>query len=1089
MSHEESDPTRPNDASSGRSPSPGQLSPEGLRQWAEAVLQRQPEEVRETPGEDIQDLIQKLHVHQVELEMQNEELRRTQWELERSRDRYADLYDFAPVAYLTVSETGMIMEANLTAAATLGVGRGQLIGQPLSRFVHERDQDAYYLHRRRLFEDREPQVWEMAMAREDGSPFWARVEARAREDSQGRTVCRASLSDITERRRTEEALRQSEEKHRRLFETMALGVVYQAADGRIISVNPAAERILGRTFDQMQGKTSMDPHWGMIEEDGTAVSGTDHPAMIALRTGEMVGPVTRGVSRPDLKSHVWLRITAIPLSRSGEAAPSQVYTTFEDITERKRVEEALRKSEVYSRTVIEAIPDIVIQTNVEGEYLDILTGSEDLLFLPREELLGRRMGDVLPEHTAQRMLDAVREALSTKKLRTVSYQLPVAAGNQYFEARIVPLRDEEALALIRDITERKRAEEALADSHQRLELALLGGELGMWDWNPQDGAVIYSDIWAEMLEYRPDEVEPTVEFFERHIHPEDLAAVLDRLTGHVEGRLPAYESEHRLRTKSGKWLWIMDRGKIVERDKDGSPLRVTGTIADITELKEAEQEREHLIAQIHGHAQQMEQVLNSVPTGMLLLDPHHRILLANSAARNDLTLLAGVGMGDRLTHLGERPLEDLLAPPPEGGWHELSAEGRSFAVIARPTGEVDGEDAGWVVVLDDVTEQRQRQAHAERQGRLAAVGQLAGGIAHDFNNIMAVIILYAQTVARSEGLTERDREKMATIHQQGWHATRLIEQLLDFSRQATFEKRPLDLLPLLKEQVKLLERTLPEHIKIVLSHGEDECVVSADLTRMQQMIMNLAVNARDVMPEGGVLRLALERIAVEPGTAPPCPEMEAGEWVKLAISDTGTGIAPDVLQHLFEPFFTTKEPGAGTGLGLAQVHGIVAQHGGHIGVETEVGKGTTFAIYLSALAVRPAVPPTLGDSTVPQGRGEVVLVVEDNDAVRAAIVSSLEQMNYRALEAANGEQALAAMKEQGQQVALVLSDVVMPVMGGLELLRALRQEGGETPVILLSGHGVPPDRDELQAQGVMAWLGKPPSLEQLARAIASALSG
>ncbi len=510
---------------------------------------------------------------------------------------------------------------------------------------------------------------------------------------------------------------------------------------------------------------------------------------------------------------------------------------------------------------------------------------------------------------------------------------------------------------------------------------------------------------------------------------------------------------------------------------------------DITERKRTGEDREPLIARALGKAQQMEQVLNAVPAGMLLLDAQHRIVLANPSARNDLAFLAGVGVGDRLTHLGGHPLEELIAQASTDGRHELSAEGRTFAVIARPVGERDGEDTGWAVMLDDVTEERQRRAYVERQDRLAAMSRLAGGIAHDFNNTLAVIALYAGAVARSEGLTERDREKMAVIREQRSQASRLIQQILDFSQQAALEKQPFDLLRLLKEQVRLLEDTVPEHIEIVLTHGEDEYVVRADLARMRQMIKNLAANAADAMPKGGVLRIALERVEVEAGVSPPWPEMEAGEWVKLTVSDTGTGIAPDELPHIFEPFFTTKGPGAGTGLGLAQAHGIVGQHEGHIGVETEVGKGSTFAIYLPALAARPAAPPKPDDLTVPRGRGEVVLVVEDNDAMRATLLSSLEQMNYRVLGAANGEQALRVMKEQGKQVALVLTDVVMPVMGGVELLRALRQEGWETPIILLTGHPDRGDRDGLQAEGMTAWLGKPLSLAQLAQAIASALSG
>jgi len=405
-------------------------------------------------------------------------------------------------------------------------------------------------------------------------------------------------------------------------------------------------------------------------------------------------------------------------------------------------------------------------------------------------------------------------------------------------------------------------------------------------------------------------------------------------------------------------------------------------------------------------------------------------------------------------------------------WHELKANGCTFEVIARPM-ENGHESEDWVLVINDVTREREVRERLERQERLAAVGQLAAGIAHDFNNIMAIIILYARMIERAEGLSARDRKRLTVLNQQAWHATRLIEQILDFSRRAVLERRPLDLLPLLKEQVKLLKRTLPEHIEIDLYCGQDEYIVNADPTRMQQMLTNLAVNARDAMPKGGTLRIGLERVTIE-----------ADKWIRLTVSDIGTGIAPDVLPHIFEPFFTTKEPGKGSGLGLAQVHGIVGQHGGRIDVESRVGEGTIFSIYLPALGARPAEPSPPDVTAIPQGRGEVVLVVEDGKSIRAALVESLEGLNYQALEAANGQEALALMGERGEHVALVLSDVVMPGMGGIALFRALREKGWQMPVILLTGHPMGKELDELRAEGLSAWLTKPPTLERLGQLIA-----
>ena len=280
---------------------------------------------------------------------------------------------------------------------------------------------------------------------------------------------------------------------------------------------------------------------------------------------------------------------------------------------------------------------------------------------------------------------------------------------------------------------------------------------------------------------------------------------------------------------------------------------------------------------------------------------------------------------------------------------------------------------------------------------------------------------------------------------------------------------------------------MPETIQIELALRAGEYVVSADATRVRQVIMNLCINARDAMPDGGDLRIGLERIRLEAGEALPEPEMEPGDWMRLTVADSGTGISDGDLDHIFEPFFTTKGFLAGTGLGLAQVHGIVKQHEGHIGVTTEEGKGTTFSIYLPAVQV--SEPEALEPQTVElvKGLGQTVLVVEDNAATRAAVVSSLEGLNYRVLEAPNGVEGLKVFEQHRQEIALVLSDVVMPEMGGAALSRALAERGCTAPVLLLSGYPLNLRSAEMQLPGVVDWLQKPVELGKLAQAVARAV--
>jgi CheY-like chemotaxis protein len=242
------------------------------------------------------------------------------------------------------------------------------------------------------------------------------------------------------------------------------------------------------------------------------------------------------------------------------------------------------------------------------------------------------------------------------------------------------------------------------------------------------------------------------------------------------------------------------------------------------------------------------------------------------------------------------------------------------------------------------------------------------------------------------------------------------------------------------------------------------------------------------MPDGGELRIGLERIKVRSGESPLLPEMAAGEWALVTVSDTGTGIPPDVLPHIFEPFFTTRAP-LGSGLGLAQVHGIVGQHGGRIDVDTQVGEGTTFTIYLPMHLAEPSISAAAaGPAALPAGRGETILIVEDDAVVRRALMDSLEGLNYSVLEAVNGLEALALLEQHGDSIALLLSDVVMPGMGGMALLHTLRETGSTVPMVMLTGHPLEKELEDLRAQGTIDWLPKPPQLEDLAEVVAQVLA-
>ncbi len=525
--------------------------------------------------------------------------------------------------------------------------------------------------------------------------------------------------------------------------------------------------------------------------------------------------------------------------------------------------------------------------------------------------------------------------------------------------------------------------------------------------------------------------------------------------------------------------WSDDEVELVE-----SAGREVGTVA----------QRLQLLQEIKQEASQRQQIMESVDEGIILLGEAGLVHMCNGVGRAYLQWLCPPEIGmeqpatpTHLDRLGDRALSDLLVPPAQGSRHELQVNGRTFRIAAN---ELTGRSlAGkWVLAIQDVTQEKEMQAQIQRQAQLAAVGQLAAGIAHDFNNIMSINILFAQLGMRTPGIPAKLQQRLQTILDQSKRATALIEQILDFSRSAVLDRSPLHLVPFLKGIMKILERTLPENIQLKMRYGEGEFIIDADPTRIQQVVMNLAINARDAMPQGGQLTFALSHVESLPAKLKPLQESkEIQSWVQLSISDSGTGMPESVLAHIFEPFFTTKPPGQGTGLGLAQVYGIVKQHDGEIDILSQVGRGTTFVIYLPASPPAKAVAPR-DDDNLATGRGEVILIVEDNPGTREALCDSLEALNYQSIAARDGQEALAILAEQHDQISLILSDVIMPEMGGTELFRAVRQRYPGTKFVLLSGHPKDASLAEKEWHDLTAWLKKPVDLSQLAETLASVSS-
>ena len=491
-----------------------------------------------------------------------------------------------------------------------------------------------------------------------------------------------------------------------------------------------------------------------------------------------------------------------------------------------------------------------------------------------------------------------------------------------------------------------------------------------------------------------------------------------------------------------------------------------------------------------SQARSLQWILDAVQEGILVVDHLGVIRLANASARKALLCLAEPPDGKQVRSLGGHILEDVLARATGSRPLELATTGlnpRTFELHAIPAGAPQGGNGLTLLQIRDVTEEQNLLRRSSHQERLAAVGQLAAGIAHDFNNIMAAIVLYTDMLQNEPGLSAQGSERLGIVARQAQRAATLTQQILDFSRQGVLTLQPLELEPFIVEIQGLLARMLPETIRVTTQCDASGFVIRADPTRMQQVFMNLAVNARDAMPEGGELRIQLARTRLEPGMAMPFPGMEPGEWIQIRVSDNGVGITPEILSRVFEPFFTTKEPGKGTGLGLAQVYGIVKQHGGFIDVTSQVDRGTTFEIYL------PSAPAPGGQTPIPttesggRGQSETILVVEDDATTRQALVEVLRTLNYRLLMAANGREALVTLEAEAGQIDLVLTDLVMPEMGGKALYETVRDRYPNVRMVIMTGYPRIRGTRELLEYGRVNWIQKPIGAKELAEAVQEAL--
>ena len=656
--------------------------------------------------------------------------------------------------------------------------------------------------------------------------------------------------------------------------------------------------------------------------------------------------------------------------------------------------------------------------------------------------------------------------------------------------------DTRVMGVVEDITERKRAELQLREAERRFRTLLDNVRLVAVGLDV-DGRVAYANPYLlKLAGYALDEVVGK-NWFETFL-PEVLRPALGTVFKEIlEGGLHPYH-ENPIVTRQGEERLIAWNNTVL-LDETGQPVGAMSIGNDVTEVRRAEQ----TLREAEGL---LRQVIDAMPAAIFIKDRAGNFLMVNSRVAEiygtTVDQLVGTNESDHAIYPPE-VLDRFLESD-----RQVIGTRQPVVVPESPGATRDGTEAWYhtvkvpltirgdpdcvLAVAVDVTERvraeralREAEGHLRQQERLAAIGQLAGGIAHDFNNYLTVIMLGAQVALRKPYLPPDLARTFESALDASRRAATLVRQLLDFSRSSLAERRPLELDAWLNEFSTVLRRTLPESIEVTAQwHGADYLVI-VDRGRIQQAVLNLATNARDAMPNGGELRIDLSRVVVSLDQKPPLSGMDSGEWICLAVSDSGAGMTADVCSHLFEPFFTTKEMGQGTGLGLAQVYGIVMQHKGHIGVESEPGQGTTFRIYLpphteAAVEVEEERPVVL------RGNGETILLVEDEDGLREVGQEILVGLGYRVLTASQGREALEVY-QSANGADLVITDMVMPQMGGKALMRALRLQRPEQKGLIITGYPLGEDLQELRSEGFIDTVPKPFDIETLAKVVRRAL--
>jgi len=782
------------------------------------------------------------------------------------------------------------------------------------------------------------------------------------------------------------------------------------------------------------------------------------------------------------------------------------------------------------RSLPEALPQLVWAATPDGACDYFSTQWTEYTGVPEAGLLGWRWMEVLHPDDRENTRQLWGDSVAGRRPYDVEYRVRRHDGAYgWFKTRGTPIRDSEGritkwFGTCTDITDRKRAEEALHHSEQALrrardelevKVAERTAELqrseaylaeaqtlsrtGSFGWRVSSGEIFWSEETYRIFEYDRT-TEPTVERVLQRAHPQDVALVKQTIErASQDGR--DFAHEYRLVMPDG----LVKHVDVVARASSNASgeLEFVGAVMDITERKRSEAELLHQTALL-------DELFEGSPDAVVLMDLEARVLRISRefAALFGYTAEAAAG----------RPIVDLIVPEDElensraGLARALTGERfvvegerrrkdgtRIHVSIKRAQIVLGGKPIGYYGIYRDITERKraeeaQRAQEREREemqrqlqqaAKMEAIGRLAGGIAHDFNNILGAILGYGELAQKNlEGRAVR--RHVDQVMQAGARGKGLVERILAFSRSGLGERVPVHVQSVVEETLEILAASLLPQVRLDKRLDAGDTAVVGDATQLHQVAMNLCTNALQAMERGGALTVVLDRESVPERRLLSHGTLLPGPYVRLSVSDTGSGIPPAVLERMFDPFFTTKGVGDGTGLGLSLVHGIVADFGGAIDVATQAGVGTTFAVWLPASGETPRILAAPAGE-LPLGNGETVMIVDDQRSLVALAEETLAALGYEPAGFDSSVAALQAFRADPQRFDLVLTDETMPDLSGVELVREIRRVRPELPIVLMSGYSGAQLTERARAAGAGEVLRKPLVRRDIAEALGRAL--